>query len=1065
MVLPGWKEDSSYDRDHRRSQAYDSTQSLYDTRYPGGYLDCKSGANVIDHQRRGARFQRQAIHRNIERASMRAESGQRRVCGRKRNDSINSTQSERPPNNTVSGFKFKDYILVFNKGFFLKFYENYLYRLQACSNGLEIENALSHDRGNVRGILRLTISDNSLHPIVSMSGAKSSQCMSRIRHDSDRSSSIGGSIAEGCESGDEGSGERTPTKVREDSRWSNWGGRRTTGGRSPGRRIRMNSNSKSARYGNEYSSGDYYRDSQWSRDIKHYNYRGDHDFNREEPIGSNRLRGRGSVKNGSVGQNIVRQGIRTERGRPYEPPAMRGSIFYLSLKIVFCFTFKRIFRISSSNLSDIYYGILTRDVNFTFSMNLEQHLWKQAYHKLIEALRTASNSIKDGSKTLRTLLLSLLQTGIEFYKRLLKRYESEFDLLLSSALLWPSGLPSDDFGVISIGCHPSKQYDKGKQKLAIKSCARHLIALGDLNRYKTLVEGSEDYMSARVCYLQSVQLWPASGHGYNQLGVVAFFSVFSLVLISHHFVEKYEQLLDSDCGRVHAEVELAERADRPRELWLSIDGSVEAAEGKASDVYASFLEQAPSKLHRRTISYIVDTAGLLITKIGMETFASISERAIGQLAALLDQNGSPITSMQLVQISLIFIYAVHTTEVTGDVDTCSLQQQMALRTLISLLGVLLRPISQLQQDLRYWLTGEKELPFKVISYFLNSNSMFLITIFSQVMRVLPAVCIISEWLSCPIASAVYRTMPSVEPLPMSVILVDTWQYMADLANALINCEREKILGSIGEGKVYGINNQNKVLLALHVRLHKFLLAAEYLNKSNLECFSFSENEGKFVKNEPHDSEKMEEKRKHTDIDHCDKLASLRVTNREELLEREQRKKQTVMVVRPINLVPDTNAFVDHLDYICKIVASGRFQIIVPTIVIEELIGLSQNRPKEVEDPHIEFVMAQARRGVTWLKERAREKCAKMKTLTTQGQTLAISIVSEDTGDYDARKVNDDHILQSCISFVERTPVVVPSDINPACFESDMPPIYRNLVLLTEDRGLNIKATSQNIPLR
>lgn len=78
----------------------------------------------------------------------------------------------------------------------------------------------------------------------------------------------------------------------------------------------------------------------------------------------------------------------------------------------------------------------------------------------------------------------------------------------------------------------------------------------------------------------------------------------------------------------------------------------------------------------------------------------------------------------------------------------------------------------------------------------------------QVARVLPALCVLCEWFSCPLASAIYRTMPSVEPLSMSIISVDTWHLLAKIANTLAQLqdggELVKIENSSGEvlhGKV------------------------------------------------------------------------------------------------------------------------------------------------------------------------------------------------------------------------------------------------------------------------
>ncbi|VDM83380.1 unnamed protein product [Strongylus vulgaris] len=242
-------------------------------------------------------------------------------------------------------------------------------------------------------------------------------------------------------------------------------------------------------------------------------------------------------------------------------------------------------------------------------------------------------------------------------------------------------------------------------------------------------------------------------------------------------VDKYEPLLDAECGEVHEDAELAASADRPYEVWLDMEGpNIESADDGAH-IFRSFLEQQPSKLHRRAISYVISTVGLLITKIGMESFPSVSERAIGQLAALVEQDSSPITAAQLTQIASLFIYAVHCNGIVGDADVCSVQQQQAVRALVSVFGAYLRPIVIRVDEIRSWIQGTSAVP-------------------SVVARVLPAICVLCEWFSCPLASAIYRTMPSVEALPLSIVDIDTWHFLAKISNELMHWQDSGMLAKI-----------------------------------------------------------------------------------------------------------------------------------------------------------------------------------------------------------------------------------------------------------------------------
>lgn len=52
---------------------------------------------------------------------------------------------------------------------------------------------------------------------------------------------------------------------------------------------------------------------------------------------------------------------------------------------------------------------MTREIDYTYAMNLEQHLWKQCFYKPIEALRTASNASGEVAIGFRKSLAVLLQ--------------------------------------------------------------------------------------------------------------------------------------------------------------------------------------------------------------------------------------------------------------------------------------------------------------------------------------------------------------------------------------------------------------------------------------------------------------------------------------------------------------------------------------------------------------------------------------------------------------------------------------------------------------------------------
>uniref|UniRef100_W6NCE7 Telomerase activating protein Est1 domain containing protein n=1 Tax=Haemonchus contortus TaxID=6289 RepID=W6NCE7_HAECO len=1170
--------------------SYNSTQSLYDPQQPEGYLGYRQnfssrgrgGKTDIGRAPSPVRFKRTAQIQKNERASMRAEGGQRRNVGnRRRNDSITSTQSEclPPPSDrlnvdtsaetrSVAGdapqspsMSYMQLCQSFESIGSFDWSREVESEYNAKHGEEKDEHSMNHqDRGDSQDLhngspqKEFTYGEGP-HSNYSMRGIlrippSFRNDRGRNRNDSDRSSLRGSIVEEEFdESCEPSSGECTPTEESGDEK--HWSNRRAP----PMTKLRSDG----------YSGGD---------DI-HKENRGGRLFGRVTVDRSRRENNSSEAK--PLAARSTRILLRNEP-RTYKPPAMRmaerndtaapsgvvrnseempvgsaspssqprqmtdypvyreiaknqgpkmqkinDSITSLLTKVQQrdVAAAEKIVQLSG-DLCEIYYDVMLRDIVFTFSMNLEQHLWKQAFYKPIEVFKTMANSPKDSSRTFRAQLLVLINKGIVFYERLIALYEKELDVDVQKAALFQFERDENFWDVCLSPNTPDAE--SSRRKIALKSCSRHLISLGDLKRYRTLVEGSEDYSGSRTLYLRSAQLWPASGHCYNQLAVVAYFSMlyrsrrrarntpleilsnkrqghaldeifFCIRALSagHPFetardrlharlaamkrkVDKYEPLLDIECGEVREDAELAASADRPYEIWLDTEGANIEADNDVN-VFRSFLDQQPSKLHRRAISYVINTVGLLITKIGMETFPSVSDRAIAQLAALVEQEDSPVTAQQLVQIAALFIYAVHCNGIAGDEDVCSVQQQQAVHALVSVFGVFLRPVALRVGEVHSWTKGSSEVP-KVVT------------------RVLPAVCVLCEWFSCPLASAIYRTMPSVEPLPTSIVDIDTWHLLANIANELARLqdggEMVKIETSAASAKTcilpelaYLSSFSNvfpsfpRVLrfadattetpdtfIPLQIRLAQLLLAAEYLDGSDLSCFFFCEKTGRFRRSE-HVEGDLRERSKAPYAQQFEE--SPRVSTpltREELLEREMRKHEQLLVVsatvKPVYLVIDTNAFIDQLSAIQKILQCERFRVLIPTTVMEELIDLQHG---ELSNPRVQGATEGARQAVTWLREQTRQKNPRLFTLTMRGRRLPIAVVREEAGD-DGELVNDDRILRSCVNYtqLEPAPESLFSDVK-VPQGREMPNIYRNLVLLTEDRVLNMKAMCQHIPCR
>ncbi|XP_068187613.1 telomerase-binding protein EST1A [Antennarius striatus] len=187
--------------------------------------------------------------------------------------------------------------------------------------------------------------------------------------------------------------------------------------------------------------------------------------------------------------------------------------------------------------------------------------------------------------------------------------------------------------------------------------------------------------------------------------------------------------------------------------------------------------------------------------------------------------------------------------------------------------------------------------------------------------------------------------------------------------------------------------------------------------------------------------------------------------------------QLELEVRPLFLVPDTNGFIDHLGGLKKLLQCGTYIVVVPLIVITELDGLAKGQDNfgggmgsagrnagnrgnyNVSVAHVRTVQDKARLAVAFLEKgfEAREPC--LRALTSRGNQLeSIAFRSEDTSGQQGN--NDDVILSCCLHYCkDKAKDFMPNQRNGTVR------LQREVVLLTDDRNLRVKALTRNVPVR
>ncbi|XP_072514511.1 telomerase-binding protein EST1A [Salminus brasiliensis] len=176
--------------------------------------------------------------------------------------------------------------------------------------------------------------------------------------------------------------------------------------------------------------------------------------------------------------------------------------------------------------------------------------------------------------------------------------------------------------------------------------------------------------------------------------------------------------------------------------------------------------------------------------------------------------------------------------------------------------------------------------------------------------------------------------------------------------------------------------------------------------------------------------------------------------------------QLELEIRPFYLVPDTNCFIDHLEGLRKLLACGTYILVVPLIVITELDGLAKGQESRDGDSagvggaaHARLVQECAKAAVTFLEKGFEAREPGLRALTSRGNQLeSIAFRSEDTSGQKGN--NDDVILSCCLHYCQDKA----KDFMPA-HRDGLVRLRREVVLLTDDRNLRVKALTRNVPVR
>ncbi|XP_066551733.1 telomerase-binding protein EST1A [Amia ocellicauda] len=553
------------------------------------------------------------------------------------------------------------------------------------------------------------------------------------------------------------------------------------------------------------------------------------------------------------------------------------------------------------------------------------------------------------------------------------------------------------------------------------------------------------------------------------------------------------------------------------EIWVRPGGHTlprtGSESGRESEQDSELGALSTSDLNKRFILSFLHAHGKLFTKVGMETFPEVAARVLQEFHALLQHSPSPLGSTRMLQITTINMFAVYNAHSRDPgSETRSVLQEQTTALGLAMFALLVQRCTELLKETPRAPPGadesdggEEEGVVKVSSFLLDLREL------------LPCVKVWSDWMLGQPEQ--WNPAPPSLPLPIGCA-PDVWQCLAELCNvlalvsqaevplykdpdeelSLLVLEEDRLLSGFipllgaPQEPCYVDSDCDKAIAAdcKRVTVLKYFLEALCGQEEPLLAFKGGKyvsmaavphtmgketgsHEGKQADNQDDDVliEALDEFSEPEGSGSEDDIRELRA-RRQALslkLAQEQRRRDQIQAVlqtcrqleievSPVFLVPDTNGFIDHLDSLKCLLGCGLFILVVPLIVITELDGLARGQDSERRSgSHARQVQERARAAVAFLERGFEAREPGLRALTSRGNELeSIAFRSEDTSGQQGN--NDDLILSCCLHYCkDKAKDFMPTQ------RDDPVRLRREVVLLTDDRNLRVKALTRNVPVR
>ncbi|XP_067938253.1 telomerase-binding protein EST1A-like [Watersipora subatra] len=553
------------------------------------------------------------------------------------------------------------------------------------------------------------------------------------------------------------------------------------------------------------------------------------------------------------------------------------------------------------------------------------------------------------------------------------------------------------------------------------------------------------------------------------------------------------------------------------EHWYSpVDGSTFTDHVDAEEDIENPRKMPCNEVYKNLMTMFLSCQGMIYSKVGMEKFPETSSQVLYYLDALLSHSPLPLLDLtKLIQMFAIGMFSVYHAGLQGlwlSLDTFTEKcrtytQEQAVLLLLDMSTIVTQRCTVL-------LESQSSLSISVLAS-------------SDLMQLLPVVKLVTDWMTChphlwnpppcprdPSLGPVLDPWLSIAKLSNCLTRIQGTSipfYMNEDVDPDTSSENTWLslpeeLQLRGFLPLMNLSNDDvfirtdsctdQDIAAMCHRVQKLITFADYLCGIEPPMLDFDTRDSKYksLVDPPSLSEKTVQKvtENTQSFDEEDELSSsdissdsepdsvgttseLRKTKhrlRKQLAkqEKQQRLHQAVLdsemhgviqlEIRPIFIVPDTNCFIEYPSQMKALITSQKFTVIVPLVVINELDGISNTKPGE-ENPrfsHPDIVKREAVKAVDFLESEFERRNRRLKAVTVTGTELpSIAFRTEET---DQLGSNDDKILSCCLHYCQdNARDFMPKDRHQAIR------LYREVVLVTDDRNLRLKAHTRNVPVK